>query len=178
LERNRARLRLEALRAERKKLVQGGAHGALLDEWEAEHDFAIAHWEFEQAVERLGRVEQDAGIFHPAACDRLEGFVASAIELLDQVDGDTDVELNGDETDWVNSEDEEPAGGGGRPYPWGGPGCPISDPDAAIDDFQCDDIDQDLEPDEPLIPIYPVDQTRGALSFREVMLGDTGNYAG
>ena len=53
----------------------------------------------------------------------LESLIASAIDLLDAIDGDADIEANGDETDHSFSEDcfiEHVSNG----YP----GCPISDP--------------------------------------------------
>lgn len=61
------------------------------------------------------------------------------IDYLDQQDGDSDFEPNGDELDGSLGEDDF--------FPhsanWlGEPGCPISDPDAAVDDTGCDeDID-------------------------------------
>ncbi|MDF8335864.1 hypothetical protein [Novosphingobium cyanobacteriorum] len=93
----------------------------------------------------------------------VEAFLSVAIDLLDAMDPDPDVELNGDEFDHNNGEDEEYGGGSNRPLPWGGPGCPISDPDSAIDDRECDDVDQDLEPEEVVVPAYGLDQTTGAL---------------
>ena len=64
------------------------------------------------------------------------------IERLDELDGDSDVEANGDELDGVNSEDEFKSH-----YPSSDmlmPGCPISDPDYAVDDEGEDDRDGDL----------------------------------
>jgi hypothetical protein len=56
----------------------------------------------------------------------LDRLTQRMIDRLDQMDGDTDLELNGDEQDGTNAEDEA------RQLPWhfwaNGPGCPISDP--------------------------------------------------
>ena len=70
----------------------------------------------------------------------LASFITVAIELLDVVDGDSDTEPNGDELDGNPSEDEFMCHGGGD-----GPGCPIADPDKAVDDDNCDEPFQDLE---------------------------------
>lgn len=71
----------------------------------------------------------------------LASFITVAIDLLDVVDGDADAEPNADEDDGNASEDDfmhhEP----------NGPGCPIADPDAAVDDDDCDDPHMDLEAD-------------------------------
>lgn len=56
----------------------------------------------------------------------LEGFIAVAIGLLDVLDGDPDVELNGDELDGSSLEEDIPSDcgfGAGL-----GPGCPLADP--------------------------------------------------
>lgn len=66
----------------------------------------------------------------------LEGFISVAIGLLDVVDGDLDIELNGDETDHSNSEDDFIE----HHYHGGGAGCPISDPGGCQHD--------DREPDD------------------------------
>lgn len=54
--------------------------------------------------------------------------ISEAIEILmdvlDLIDGDPDVELNGDEQDGTGAEDEE----GGHTVYAAGPGCEISDP--------------------------------------------------
>lgn len=56
--------------------------------------------------------------------DKVEAFVEISISLLDLMDGDPDIELNGDETDHTQSEecfiDHDIYGAGA--------GCPISDP--------------------------------------------------
>ena len=62
----------------------------------------------------------------------LEGFIAVAIGLLDVVDGDPDVELNGDETDHTGSEECFVDHDGS------GPGCHVSDPDAEHDGAERD----------------------------------------
>lgn len=160
--RDRVRSRYDALRSERDQLQRDRVPSYIIHEWEEECDWGIAKWEAEQSEIKLRRVEEDAGIFHPSARDRLDGFIASAIDLLDRSDGDSDLELNGDESDFAGAEDEEQAAcaGHGRPFPWTGPGCPISDPDRAIDDDACDDINMDLEPEERVVPDYGINQTQ------------------
>ena len=68
---------------------------------------------------------------------------AAAILLarLDDIDGDPDIELNGDELDGTAAEDDYGHNGDWR----GGAGCVISDPDAAADDVGCDDNEMDLD---------------------------------
>lgn len=120
-----------------------------------------------------------------ASFDR--GTIASAVEVLvavlDTMDGDIDVEPNGDELDGTAAEDDfYPHGAGreklrqvGEPNPadrffcphgnWRGePGCPISDPDSAVDDKGCDDTNDDREHDEDIVPCYGLDQTAGIVS--------------
>lgn len=57
--------------------------------------------------------------------------ITELIDLLDQIDGDPDIEANGDERDGTAAEDDF--------YPhsldwFGHPGCPIADPDCGADD--------------------------------------------
>jgi len=52
----------------------------------------------------------------------LERLVQQIIDRLDDMDGDTDVEANGDERDGHGGEDDFHEQG------WDGPGCPVSDP--------------------------------------------------
>lgn len=59
----------------------------------------------------------------------LEAFIIVAISLLDVVDGDPDVELNGDETDHTGSEECFVEHNFYEP----GAGCVVSDPDAEHD---------------------------------------------
>lgn len=63
---------------------------------------------------------------------KLASFIEVAISLLDVADGDLDLELNGDEMDGDASEDDFML------HRHDGPGCPISDPDYAVDDRGCD----------------------------------------
>lgn len=78
----------------------------------------------------------------------LEALTERLIDYLDEQDGDTDVELNGDEKDGSLGEDDFcPQGDGGSPKP----GCPISDPDIAVDDERCDDDRDLLKPHRDLI---------------------------
>lgn len=99
----------------------------------------------------------------------LEAVTERLIEYLDTLDPDPDDEPNGDELDGTAGEDDFYP----HCYQWKAePGCPISDPDCAIDDQPCDDPFQDMEPEETAIPIFGVDQTRwiigpnGGPSFR------------
>ena len=88
---------------------------------------------------------------------KVEAFVSVAIDLLDVLDGDSDLEPSGDEQDGSFAEDEEAA----RLARAGdGPGCIVADPDAAVDDGGCDDINDDREQEEPLYPVYGIDQTK------------------
>ena len=64
-------------------------------------------------------------------------LTALLIDHLDEIDGDLDLEFNGDEMDGHNSEDEFMSHGG-RGGAWGAPGCPIADPDRGIDDARYD----------------------------------------
>lgn len=60
----------------------------------------------------------------------LARLATQLIDRLDDIDGDLDLEFNGDEVDGTAGEDDF--------YPhsnWlGAPGCPIADPDTAVDD--------------------------------------------
>jgi hypothetical protein len=88
--------------------------------------------------------------------------LANAVEVLvcvlDALDGDPDVE----EDDPSGQRDEDGVNTGGTPtFGWGGPqaaGCPISDPDSAVDDEGCDDINDDREEECDLVPDYGIDQ--------------------
>lgn len=67
------------------------------------------------------------------------------IDRLDYMDGDPDLEANGDEQDGsAGAEDDYGTTCNSGIY--GYAGCPISDPDAAVDDNGCDE-DSDREPD-------------------------------
>ena len=69
----------------------------------------------------------------------LERLAQSIIDRLDDMDGDTDVEPNGDELDGNQSEDDFMDHGGG----WGQePGCPIADPgEGSNRTFLCPTLD-------------------------------------
>lgn len=85
----------------------------------------------------------------------LEAVTERLIEYLDTLDPDPDVESNGDELDGTAGEDDFYP----HSYRWKAePGCPISDPDCAIDDQPCDDPYEDMEPEENAVPIYGIDQ--------------------
>jgi len=96
----------------------------------------------------------------PAApLEAVRNTIQRAIDALDDIDGDPDLEPNGDELDGSLGEDDFCLH---NALP--GPGCPISDPDSAVDDRPCDG-DDDREPDEPVIPIYGIDQTAWPLNI-------------
>lgn len=64
---------------------------------------------------------------------QIEAFITIAIDLLDTIDGDSEVEANGDETDHMGSEDDyNPAS-----HRFDGPGCPLSDPGEDNDSDFC-----------------------------------------
>jgi hypothetical protein len=58
--------------------------------------------------------------------EKVEAFVEISISLLDLIDGDADIELNGDETDHTNSEECFIDHCHNSTESW--PGCPVSDP--------------------------------------------------
>jgi hypothetical protein len=70
---------------------------------------------------------------------QLAGFIEVAIGLLDLAEGDPDIELNGDESDGSLGEDDFCSHNLG----FAGPGCPVSDPDLAVDDDACDADQED-----------------------------------
>jgi hypothetical protein len=73
--------------------------------------------------------------------EKLAAFIAVAIDLLDTLDGDADLEpggddeLTGDEQYGDFSEDDAAPR---FALIEAGPGCVISDPDSAVDDVGCD----------------------------------------
>jgi len=79
------------------------------------------------------------------------------IDVLDLLGGDSDLEPNGDELDGTGAEDDfcrQKA-----PRSLQGPGCPLADPDMAVDDRGCDDIHDDREDESHVCPHYGIDQT-------------------
>jgi len=73
-----------------------------------------------------------------------------------------DKEPNGDELDGSGAEDDFVD----HSYSFRAePGCPISDPDMAVDDQGCDDINDDREEESDLMPDWGMDQTAGMLPF-------------
>ncbi|WP_208632313.1 hypothetical protein [Rhizorhabdus wittichii] len=90
----------------------------------------------------------------------VEQLIEQAIEALDLLDGDLDVELNGDEVDGINSEDDF--------WPHSNrqdtPGCPVSDPDLGADD-EGEETNEDGEPELYVIwPEYGDDQSSGPIN--------------
>jgi len=87
--------------------------------------------------------------------DAVERTIQAAIDALDLIDGDPDLEPDGDELDGNLSEDDfmrhgEPSKGE--------PGCPVSDPGG-------------IEPLSRLRAVYGDDQTAGPIN-----IGDAGRY--
>lgn len=69
----------------------------------------------------------------------LKALAACCIERLDEIDGDPDLEVNGDELDGTASEDDPLFRDEDHTRAQGyGAGCPIADPDCAVDDMPCD----------------------------------------
>lgn len=92
--------------------------------------------------------------------EQLGHTIEVLISLLDIWDGDPDREANGDELDGTGGEDDFCEHSASWP---GGPGCPVSDPDCAVDDIACDEPDQDREPEEGLHCDYGENQSKGPL---------------
>lgn len=63
---------------------------------------------------------------------KLETFLEAGVELLDAIEGDHDLEPNGDELDGAIGEDD-PLFHDEHPLAGNGPGCDIADPDAEHD---------------------------------------------
>lgn len=124
----------------------------------------------------------------PDTRQAIELAVDAFISRLDDMDGDPDLELNGDELDGTGAEDElapglhaGPFSGAGCPISdpddardegepiycsagGHGPGCVISDPDVGVDD-QGELVNEDgAEQEYPIRPLYGVDQTKGPLN--------------
>lgn len=89
----------------------------------------------------------------------LEALTERLIIALDELDGDLDVEPNGDERDGSAAEDDY--GSSCNTGECAAAGCPIGDPDCAVDDQPCDE-DYDQEHDYRTAPpmIYGDDQRR------------------
>lgn len=69
---------------------------------------------------------------------KVEAFAEVSIALLDIIDGDSDIEQNGDELDFDGSEDCFAIETSILENLYNGAGCIISDPDCAVDDSRCD----------------------------------------
>lgn len=76
--------------------------------------------------------------------DQLGSAVEVMIALMDIADDDPDAE----EDDDSGQSTEDEISYGDAQFGRRGPGCEISDPDSAVDDRECDDIDQDREPED------------------------------
>lgn len=75
------------------------------------------------ATFQIGQVEMALAAMMGASRRQLEAIVAAGIERLDKLDGDADLEANGDEADDSGLEDEF----GVIPAVYGA-GCPVADP--------------------------------------------------
>lgn len=73
--------------------------------------------------------------------NELEALTERLLIALDQIEGDSDLEPNGDELDGNTAEDDFLD----HSYRFRAePGCPVADPDCAVDDLPCDeDFDQE-----------------------------------
>lgn len=69
----------------------------------------------------------------------IETAIETMVAVLNILDGDPDIELNGDELDEINAEDAFMSHSSTDL----GAGCPIADPDLAVDDHGCDPRDED-----------------------------------
>ncbi len=87
---------------------------------------------------------------------QIEALVESLIDVLDAIDRADGFELDGDEFDGSGAEDDFCVHNTGA---IAGPGCPIADPDTAVDDEACDDSNDDREEESFLIPVYGTDQS-------------------
>lgn len=73
--------------------------------------------------------------------DQLADLIAAAIDLLDAIEPDSDLEPNGDELDGDHDAEDE-----FTLHAPQGPGCPLADPDMAVDDEAIDDLNQCVDP--------------------------------
>ena len=76
----------------------------------------------------------------------LARLVQRLIDRMDDMDGDPDLEGNGDEEDHTGGEDDF-HNAAWRPLSWGGPGCPVSDEGGG----NIDDDPHDHEPEVRLV---------------------------
>lgn len=93
---------------------------------------------------------------------QIESLIDCLIHVLDAIDASDGFELDGDEFDGSLAEDDFC---GHNTAPTAGPGCPIADPDFAVDDQPCDDRNDDREEEGFLTPVYRSDQSLGPLPF-------------
>lgn len=80
--------------------------------------------------------------------EALASAVETLIAILDVLDGDPDIELNGDELDHNEGEDEF------INHRCSGPGCPVSDPGGGNVE------DEGQQGAGEVMPIYGIDQTK------------------
>lgn len=92
---------------------------------------------------------------------QIETLVENLIGILDAMDEADGFEMNGDEFDGSLSEDDFHV----AHNPFGGPGCPLADPDFAVDDEPCDDRNDDREEESYLFPFYAENQAEGPVRF-------------
>lgn len=87
----------------------------------------------------------------------LSRFVARAIERLDQIDGDPDLEDATGEEDAFEGHNER--------FGYDGPGCPVADVREDSDPGECNG---DPEHEDGRVAIYGLDQSRGPIRFARV----------
>ena len=87
---------------------------------------------------------------------QIEALVECLIDVLDAIDVLDGFEMDGDEFDGSLSEDDFHVANN----PSGGPGCPLADPDVAVDDEPCDDRNDDREEESFVVPEYRSDQSQ------------------
>lgn len=86
----------------------------------------------------------------------IERAAQALIDLLDVIDGDNDLEANGDELDGSMGEDDFHDQYGTAP------GCPVSDPGG-------DPLDFGEREEGVLVPIYAIDQSQGPTNVTEAV---------
>lgn len=87
----------------------------------------------------------------------LSRLVARAIERLDEIDGDADLEDATGEEDAFEGHNER--------FGYDGPGCPVADAREDSDPGECNG---DPEQEQGRVAIYGLDQSRGPIRFARV----------
>lgn len=110
----------------------------------------------------------------PAAAFEIGEQIEALIATLDQLDGDNDIEANGDELDGAMGEDDFKT----HNVAWPMPGCPLADPGEEDDDPGGDPNDEGEIDEGRLIPAYGIDQRRGPINFGKALCAYLSNIAG